>query len=171
MPPPQFKHGQCHGVGTQWLVPEGQRGVPDRLHVGGMGSLYRPTRYEGEWRDGRRCGLCPSGTRGLTLEPLIPLSSLRHGWGKLVFADGTSYAGLFHDGRLDGLGRILFASGRERGGLFKDSARQRYLEEDELGELEELERRHRARKNAAAGNIVALLRQQKEGTEALARRA
>lgn len=77
---------------------------------------------------------------------------------------------MFHDGRLDGLGRILFASGKERGGLFKDSARQRYLGEAELEQLEQVERRHRTRQNAAAGNIVAFLRQKREGTEALVRR-
>jgi hypothetical protein len=42
--------------GTQLYAREGDMGDPQRLFIGGVGSLYRVKAYEGKWEDDRKQG-------------------------------------------------------------------------------------------------------------------
>lgn len=108
---PQWCRGRRHGMGKQTLVPVHQRGDEKRCHIGGVGALYRPAAYEGRWEEGERCAArsCQMLPRAIDAAGLPdPDPPRRHGPGKLVFANGIAYVGLFHRGHLNDLGRVVY---------------------------------------------------------------
>ncbi len=84
----EFYNGKRHGYGVQEYLKEGEAGDPDRLYIGGVGSLYRFKRYEGEWLEG-----------------------WKEGHGKLYYVNGDLLEGNFHKGHPHGLIKHNFAYG------------------------------------------------------------
>ncbi len=73
----QWCHGKPNGLGTITLLRDFEYGDPSRLHIGKYGSLYRPAKYEGCFKDGKK-----------------------HGIGRLIFADGSRREEKFNEGVL-----------------------------------------------------------------------
>ena len=74
-----WKQGKREGKGTATLIPEGHLGDAFRMNVGGMGALYRPFSYKGDW-----------------------VANVKNGVGVLVYLNGLEIEGDFEGGHPHG---------------------------------------------------------------------
>ncbi|GMI34169.1 hypothetical protein TeGR_g2797, partial [Tetraparma gracilis] len=74
-----WKEGKREGQGTATLIPEDHLGDAFRMNVGGMGALYRPFSYKGQW-----------------------VNNKKHGVGTLIYLNGLEIEGDFEYGHPHG---------------------------------------------------------------------
>lgn len=88
---------------------EGEAGDPERLWIGGVGSLYRIGQYSGEWWEDHK-----------------------HGTGKCTYVNGDSIEGTFRMGRAEGIVKYTFASGKVRQAMYHAGRRVNWAKESTI---------------------------------------
>ncbi|CAM9399332.1 unnamed protein product, partial [Discosporangium mesarthrocarpum] len=108
-----WREGLLHGWGTSLLMLESERGDPRRMHIGGIGGLYRVYRYSGQWVEGQRQGL-----------------------GVAEYANGDRLIGVFVRTHIHGYGLYVFGDSlkiRQEAGHWVMGQRERWVPLEEAG--------------------------------------
>mmetsp|Transcript_233 Transcript_233/g.463 ORF Transcript_233/g.463 Transcript_233/m.463 type:complete len:553 (-) Transcript_233:175-1833(-) len=109
-----WRRGRRHGWGTQVMLPVHERGEPRRMHIGGLGGMYRTQRFTGHWEDGTR-----------------------QGEGTIEYANGVKVVALFTHGQITGNAKWIFPSGIVRMGVYEDGERVGWAEAEAEEQQEE----------------------------------
>jgi len=88
------------------MCPVHERPDHTRRFIGGKNGLYRLLAYDGEWREGTRCG-----------------------HGEVEYCDGTRVSGEFVKGHVCGRARVVFRDGKDKWGEYgPNGVRECWLE-------------------------------------------
>jgi hypothetical protein len=103
----QWFDGKRHGKGTQTYLREGEAGDPDRLFIGGTGSLYRFETYVGEWFEG-----------------------WKEGQGLITYVNGDTIEGPFYKGQPHGKVIVIrHSTGKKRECIYERGYLKEWLRE------------------------------------------
>ncbi|CAM9451858.1 unnamed protein product [Ectocarpus sp. 6 AP-2014] len=107
-----WKKGKMDGWGTSELMLAHERGDPRRMFIGGVGGLYRVSRYSGQWSEGVRQA---------------------SGLGVAEYTNKDRLIGNFVGTQLDGYGVYSFgALGKARAAFWRMGNRERWVEDKEV---------------------------------------
>ncbi|CAN0110257.1 unnamed protein product, partial [Phaeothamnion confervicola] len=101
--------GRLCGWGRAHLIPDTERGDPARMHIGGVGGLYRLARWAGRWNDGGEPGEGGGALGGGSAGGGGGGGSGRDGFGVAEYACGDRVVGDWRRGAPRGYGIYVFA--------------------------------------------------------------